>query len=126
MDGRQAYKKAEKDGLVTIKNITFTTCNGAAETEFEDCLRLDLYRCDLFDECGVDLSCSEFHGNGKWSDRVRKAFLNQGKLWDSDIEKRTEYVVANCVFENPSKALNQYKRNSIDALVSSLELLVQN
>ena len=124
--GRQAYEAAESDGLVTIKNNTFITCNGSQNTEFEDCLELALYRNDLLNEFGVDLDCPEFRGNRKWSDRVRQAFLNQGKPWNNGVEARIKYFVAKCVSEKPNEALNQHKRNSIYALVRSLELLVQS
>jgi len=124
--GKQAYEAAERDGLVTIKNNTFITCNGSQNTEFEDCLELELYRNDFLQEFGVDLDCQEFRGNRKWSDRVRQAFLNQGKPWNKGVEAKVKYFVAKCVSENPNEALNAHKRNSIDALVRSLELLVQS
>jgi len=124
--GRKAYDAAVKDGLLSIKTNTFITCNGFPNSEFEDCLDPSLYRQNVLDEFGVNLDCSQFRGKNIWSQRVKKAFLNQGKDWNQGIKSRVKYLVAECVAENPKMALNQHKRNSIDALVLSMERLVQS
>lgn len=124
--GRQAYEAAENDGLLSVKADTFVTCNGSPNAEFEDCLNLDLYQQKVLDEFGVNLNCPQFRGNQKWSNRVRDAFLNQGKLWNKGAESRVKYLVAECVAKNPKTALNQHKRNSIDALVESMEGLIKS
>ena len=124
--GRQAYEAAEQDGLLSIKTNTFVTCNGSQNTEFEDCLDLNLYQQGLIDEFGVNLDCSQFRSNNKWSDRARSAFLSQGKPWNNGVEARVKYFVAQCVAKNPQDALNPHKRNSIDALVCSLDNLVKS
>jgi predicted ATP-dependent endonuclease of OLD family len=124
--GRQAYETAEQDGLVSIKTNTFVTCNGSQNTEFEDCLDLNLYQQGLIDEFGVNLNCSEFRNNAKWSDRARAAFLSQGKLWNNGVEARVKYFIAQCVAKKPQDALNPHKRNSIDALVCCLDNLVKS
>ncbi len=123
--GRQAYEAAEKDGLLSIKTNTFITCNGSPNAEFEDCLNINLYKQKISDTFGVDLSCTQFKGNMKWSDRVRASFLDQGKLWNNGIESKVKYLVAECVSVNPDNALNIHKRNSIDALVKNLETLIK-
>lgn len=124
--GRKAYEDSEADGLLDIKTNTFVNCNGSANSEFEDCLDSRLYEGRVFDDFGVDLNCPEFKGSKKWSDRVRQAFLSQGKPWNNRVESRVKYTVAECVKNNPAGALNQHKRNSIDALVLSLEAMVRS
>ena len=119
--GRKAYDKAESDGILTNKNNTFVTCNGAQNTEFEDCLNLDVYNAAVIDEFGVDLHQSAFKSKLKWSDRVRDAFLNDGKRWNDRVESRVKSIVATAVKASPKCALNQHKRNSIDSLVQSIE-----
>jgi hypothetical protein len=66
----------------------------------------------------------QFRSNLKWSDRVRNTFLDQGKLWNKSVESRVKYLVAQCILNKPDIALNQHKRNSIDALVNNLEDLI--
>lgn len=124
--GRGAFQKAEKEKLLSIKNNTFVTCNGSTNSEFEDCLNISSYAKEILDEFGVDLNTNAFRGKGKWSDRVRNMFLKDGKPWSDNVESRVKYAVAKAVKKSPSAALNGHKRNSIDALVRSLESLLES
>lgn len=124
--GRDAFQKAEKDKLLSIKNNTFVTCNGSTNSEFEDCLNISSYAKEVLDEFGVDLNTNAFRGKGKWSDRVRNMFLKDGKPWSDNVESRVKYAVAKAVKKSPNAALNDHKRNSIDALVRSLESLLES
>lgn len=123
--GIDAYQKAEKDSLISIAHCTFITCNGMSEAEFEDCLNLDVYTATILNEQGVDLSSGKFRGNGKWSQRLRTTFLDQGKPFTDALLMKSKYLVAAAVARNPKEALNEHKRNSIDAVVSSLERLIK-
>ena len=122
--GREAFKKSEKDGLLSIKNNTFVICNGATDTEFEDCLNISIYENEIRDRFGVSIDTSNFKNNKKWSERMKNVFLAQGKLWSQEVESQVKHVVAETVKLKPSEALNEHKRNSVDALVKSLESLV--
>ena len=122
--GRSAYDKAELDGIITNKKNTFVTCNGAQNTEFEDCLNLEVYRNRIFEEFGVDLSQPEFRCNKKWSDRVKSVFIKNGKRWSDTVESQVKYAVASAVKTSPINALNEHKRNSIDALIANIEKLL--
>lgn len=124
--GRKAYEDSERDGLLDIKSNTFVNCNGSQNSEFEDCLDPSSYKDKVFEKYGVNLDCREFRCNNKWSDRVRQAFLSQGKQWNNSVESRVKHTVANCVKSKPDGALNPHKRNSIDALVASLEAIIGN
>lgn len=124
--GRGAFQKAEKEKLLSIKNNTFVTCNGSTNSEFEDCLNISSYAKEILDEFGVDLNTNAFRGKGKWSDRVRNMFLKDGKPWSDNVESRVKYAVAKAVKKSPNAALNDHKRNSIDALVRSLESLLES
>lgn len=124
--GRAAYDKAEKDSLIGTANSTFVTCNGMAEAEFEDCIELSVYKDIVLAEQGVDLTSTKFRGNGKWSSRLRSTFLDQGKHFSDGMAAKTKYLVASSVARNPKTALNMHKRNSIDALVASLERMLKS
>lgn len=122
--GRQAYNKAETHSLLSMKDTTFIKCNGNNDSEFEDCLNLNLYK-DLIDtEFGVNLNTNKFKTNKIWSERVKNCFLNAGKQWNEKIENKVKYTIANAVRENPSNALNPHKRNSIDSLINNLEKII--
>ena len=119
--GRTAYQKAIDSGELEIKDSTFINCNGMTDSEFEDCLDVAVYKETLENKYGVNLSASEFRNNNKWSDRIAKVFQTQGKLWNDNIEAQVKHKVALNVVKNPNNALSQHKRNSIDALVETLE-----
>ena len=50
--------------------------------------------------------------------------MSQGKQWGDAIEKRVKLVVAEELPSDPTIALDQNKRSSIDALVTALEALI--
>ncbi|MBY6239243.1 AAA family ATPase [Vibrio harveyi] len=122
--GRTAYEKAESENLITQKNNTFVNCNGSPQSEFEDCLDISVYKEAVFNTFGVDLDSPKFKNNKKWSDRAKNVFLDQGKIWNDRTESRLKLTVAEAVSMDPLNALNKHKRNSIDALVNSLEYML--
>ncbi len=124
--GRDAFDKAEASGLASIKTNTFITCNGATNSELEDCLDVSVYEDALLEEFGVTIRSPKFRSNKKWSDRAKAVFIDQGKPWNKKVESKVKYIVANSVKNNPAIALNEHKRNSIDALVLSLESQIKS
>jgi putative ATP-dependent endonuclease of OLD family len=123
--GQKAYKKAEKESLISAANCTFISCSDMKEAEFEDCLNLAIYRDAILNELGVDLNSNKFRSNRKWSDRIRETFLAQGKLFDDELLMKAKDLVAAATAKNPRDALNEHKRNSIDAIVSGLERMIK-
>lgn len=123
--GLKAYKKAERESLISAANCTFIGCSGMKEAEFEDCLNLGIYRDAILNELGVDLNSKKFRSNLKWSDRIRATFREQGKLFDDDLLMKVKDLVAAATVKNPRDALNEHKRNSIDAMVSGLERMIK-
>lgn len=122
--GRRSGQEAEIQGLLNTRNTTYTICNGSPNAEFEDCLEKTAYAGAILSEFGVDLNVTEFRGNKKWSDRVADCFRSQGKQWNDTMEKRVKLCVAESLLADPAVALNQYKRSSIDALVTALNSLI--
>jgi predicted ATP-dependent endonuclease of OLD family len=123
--GRQSYDRANKEGLVTVRNCTMLNCLGMSNSEFEDCLEVSVYKQKIYDEFGVDLGHSKFRGNLKWSERMKTVFMIQGKPWNERLEHNVKRVVSECVAEKPEESLNIHKRNSLDALVLALESQVK-
>lgn len=118
--GRKAFESAKREGLISVKNCTFITCQGMQNSEFEDCLDPKIYKENILEEYGVSLDCPEFKSGNKWSDRVQAAFIRQGKLWNDKQEMETKALVAECVATSPKRALHTHKRGPIDSLVESL------
>lgn len=118
--GKKAFSNAEKDDLLDLKSCTFITCPGMPESEFEDCINVDIYQSSIKENFGVTLG-TLFKGNKKWSERMMEVFHKQGKIWNDKIEKEVKRVVAECIAKKPKKALNSHKRASIDSLINNLE-----
>lgn len=124
--GRKAYEKAEKDSLVTISDCTMVNCAGMDNSEFEDCIDLEIYKDDVLKMFGVDLSSNTFRNRNKWSDRLKATFKAQGKPWRDRLLSQVKDVVSRAVEKAPEKALNTHKRSSIDALVVALERTIKD
>lgn len=122
--GRMAGFEAEKQGLLEVKNTTYTVCNGSPNAELEDCYEKSSYMNVIEEKFGVNLNVSEFRNNQKWSDRIAQCFKSQGKQWNSSIEKKVKLLVANAIPNISERALNKNKRSSIDALVIALEKIL--
>ena len=122
--GRHAGSEAERQGLLDVRNVTYAICNGSPNAEIEDCYNKAVYENAILNEFGVNINVAEFRGNEKWSDRIAGCFLSQGKLWNDAMEKRVKLVVANEISEEVDTVLNEHKRSSMDALVTSLETLL--
>ena len=118
--GLSASERAERDGLLLLADVNFTTCDGQKESEFEDMLDENLYATMLLNRYGVSTLSPKFKGNSKWSDRLRETFKHQGKPWSDHIEAEVKAKVAELVEATPAAALNAHKRNSFDALVQAL------
>ena len=122
--GRHAGSEAERQGLLDVRNVTYAICNGSPNAEIEDCYNKAVYENAILNEFGVNINVAEFRGNKKWSDRIAGCFLSQGKLWNDAMEKRVKLVVANEISVEVDTVLNEHKRSSMDALVTSLETLL--
>jgi putative ATP-dependent endonuclease of OLD family len=119
--GLDALKKAEMEGLVTLADATFATCDGMKDSEIEDLYDENLYSRMLLNKYGVSTMSPKFKGNLKWSDRLRETFKHQGKPWSDGIEMKVKADVSELVEANPAGALNSHRRPPIDALIQALE-----
>lgn len=120
--GLKASNKAEQDGLLTMADVHFSTCNGLKEAEIEDLYDEGLYSAMLLNKYGVSTQSPKFKGAGKWSDRLREAFKHQGKPWSDQIEARVKADVAELASANASTALNAHRKGCVEALVAALEM----
>lgn len=122
--GIDSYTKAINEKYLKIKDLTLINCPGMPESEFEDCLNKEIYEAEILTEFGVNINCGEFRNNKKWSDRIKQCFQTQGKPWNDSIEAKVKETVANSISKDVANSLNQHKRNSIDALIISIESLL--
>jgi hypothetical protein len=119
--GKKSFDGARNDGLLVDADCNFTICNGMTEAEMEDIYDAGAYVAKVEQAYNVTLGVPAFHSNKKWSDRMRDAFLGQGKQWTDRVKGEVKSLVANAVAAAPAAALNQHKRGSFDGLVKALE-----
>lgn len=127
--GRQAIEKAINNNLLKESQYKYTTCPGSKDSEFEDCLKKDIYEDIIRSEFGVDINAKGFRTREKWSDRMRDTFVFYGKSWDDTIEKKVKYLVADAIpekIDNLSDVLIEQKSGFIDGIVLSLEKMIDN
>jgi hypothetical protein len=94
-----------------------------AVSEIEDLYNLELYQAFIENQYAVTLSAKNLGNVGVWSERVKRQFISQGKIWSEDgsTEAKLKSEIANLVVSHPEKALAQHRRSSFDALVAALE-----
>jgi putative ATP-dependent endonuclease of OLD family len=119
--GHSAFEKANGDGLLEIADVHFSRCNGFREAEMEDLYDENLYTTMLQNRYGVSTLNPKFKGPGKWSDRLREVFKNQGKPWSDQIKARLKADVVELVENNAQSALSVHRKSCFDALISALE-----
>ncbi|MET0066217.1 MAG: AAA family ATPase [Candidatus Thiodiazotropha sp.] len=124
--GRKAFEKASNDSLLDLPGCTMITCKGMVDSEFEDCVAMNCYDDAVLRNYGVNLKTPVFKGNKKWSERLKSAFMDQGKPWNEGILRRVKATVAEEVSKKSNDCLNGHKRNSIDTLIIALENVVRS
>lgn len=125
--GIEAADKAIANGLLKMSEIKHTICNGAPEAEFEDCLKKQVYEKVISDNFGININCSEFNGNDKWSERMRRTFLAQGSRWTDKIAQDVKMAVARAIPENGEIAdlIIKQKSGFITGLVNAIENMLE-
>ena len=90
--------------------------------EFEDSIAINIYRQAVIDKYDVDLDTGKMKNKSKvWSENVKEIFNDAGKIWNEDVEKDIKYLVASCVNNNATNAVDDSKCKVINKLVSIIE-----
>jgi putative ATP-dependent endonuclease of OLD family len=121
-DGRNAVKGAVLKGVLEEPDYNLASCPGMHDSEVEDLISLDYY-VDLVREAyGVNLDQLSFRrGVQKWSDRVKEVFQASGKIWDKQTKIGLKGKIADVVAKHGVACLDKHRRDSVDALIQSLE-----
>lgn len=125
--GLTAARKAIDSGLLKPAELRHTSCLGARESEFEDCLKPTIYADTIKEKYNVDLSSRFFRGNEKWSVRMCRTFTNQGCNWNDEMEGKVKFDVASAISSkgNIEDILISEKSGFIVALARSIETMIK-
>lgn len=129
--GLTAADKATGRGLLKPSEIKHTVCMGSKESEFEDCLKAAVYAETIKEKYNVDVACTAFRGNEKWSVRMDRTFMSQGTVWSEVVEGMVKFDVASAIPANLSRAdldniLIPQKSGFIASLASAIETMLKN
>jgi predicted ATP-dependent endonuclease of OLD family len=122
--GRGALNKAKERGLLSETNYKVASSIGSQDSEFEDCLRKEVYESILKERFDIDLNSKFFKSKKKWSERMRDTRTSQGGAWSDDLEKEIKMCVANSLpnrITNINKVIIQEKSGFLVALVGAVE-----
>ena len=124
--GRKGIEDAELKGILKTNEYILSFCRGMKNSELEDLIDISAYKQLIIDDYGVDLNIPAFKNTkSQWSDRVRELFRLNGKLWCDKLESEIKYKVAKSAAELKLASLNVHKSNSIDSLVSTIEIILE-
>jgi hypothetical protein len=118
--GREAFKIAEREGLIIEADATFSTRLGVTEAEIEDLYDVALYQALMIADYGVSLEVPRFKSRKKWSERMDEVFRTQGKSWDDEVKRELKAKIARLVVATPGIAVNPHQRSVLEALAQSL------
>ena len=124
--GRDAFDKAQADGLCSLADTTFTMCQGCTDSEFEDTISVNVYKDRISTDYDINLDNPAFRGNEKWSTRIKRVFTAHGKPCTDTTLGKIKNLVAQCVHEDPEHALHLHKSDSIVAAIAALENRVKS
>lgn len=125
--GKDAYEDAKSKNLIDLSKVTFATCTGKIESELEDLIIPDIYLNRLNQEFGTNIDNTKFNSMKKWSDQLKQLFLDEGKLWNKDIEDNVKTIVAEEFCKNielGNEVFIDYRKMPIDSFVSNIKKVI--
>lgn len=128
-EGRKALDRAMKQGLLTETEYKLTVCPGSKDSEFEDCLKKEVYQDVLNAKYDIRLEGPEFRNSGKWSDRVKAARIKYGGRWTDTVESQVKIDVAEAIPERINEidaVLIKNKSGFIWGIAGLLEKMLMN
>jgi putative ATP-dependent endonuclease of the OLD family len=118
--GRKAFDDAAKQGLISNKEVHFSSVPGRAEAEMEDLYSEALYEEYLNSSFGVSIRHPKFSGGKKWSERLRLVFETIGKNWNDSVKETVKRNIAELASRAPTSALEPGRAGPITSLTEAL------
>lgn len=127
-EGTTAIQRALENEVLAHKDYTLLKSRGKDESELEDLIDPKLYKDAILKEFDINIT-KRYPGLNikriKWSNKMKKIFEANGKLFDSDTEKKLKSLVATCVDQNPKKAFLSINKPVVDSIILSLKRLLK-
>ena len=119
----QACKHAMQYTHLTEKFITFAIAKGLKESELEDLFDISYYNDEILYMFNINLKDNSVFKKQKfkWSDRVKRVFMDNSKPYTSDTEKQLKNLVTDTLIKQKNDTLYKHQSKSITDLISALE-----
>lgn len=120
--------KLTASGIIEEKDITMVTCADMKKSEIEDMINIDTYNQFILDSYAVDLKSSPKFNEKKneWSVRIKNAFMDQGQIYNQEIEDRIKEEIASIVESMGAVVLYPHRRNWLLALGRGIKNKLSN
>ncbi len=120
--GKKAINDARSKNILKDSEYVLSSCLGRQTSEIEDLILISAYKQVIIEDYGVNLEVPHFKDNKtKWSDRVKKLFKSNGKLWNDKIEVEIKQKISKQAASLGLSSLDSHKISSIDSLVLTIE-----
>ena len=116
-----AYERAQKNGLLDVADVNFTSMIGMNEAELEDLYDPAVYRAAFSAHFGVDPTAKVQGRRRKWSEQTEARFKIAGKPWNDGVKSKVKGWLSEFA---KSRVQDIFVRNSdalLDSFVSNLE-----
>ena len=118
--GREMYKRAESEKILSAKDVNFARCGGKTESELEDLYSEQVYDDILLNECGKTLALRGRDKRKKWAERVRNLLGRTGKPYDGATMRAIKMRVSKAAGGLGWSAIHPSKRGPLESLANSL------
>lgn len=119
--GRNEVESALEKGVLLETEYTLIRCPEKANSELEDLLSAHAWLPAVSDAFGLVVKPEDFDGHQKWTDRVKRVFQQQGKMWTKKTEQRLKIIVSETAAELGLSSLSAQNKSVFDTLVAVLE-----
>lgn len=119
-EGHLAFEKANKEGLLGVRDVNFTKMPGMAEAEFEDLYDVNVYRDPFYEKFGVDILTKIPGKKKKWSLRTEEKFKISGKPWSGAIKAEVKSWLLAFAVDRVDEIFVQHAGQLIDAFTENL------
>ena len=128
-EAQKAIRTAETENVVGEYIVKYTSNAVMKESEFEDCIKPEVYASEMQGKFSVDMLHTRVSRRMKWSEWIENVFREQGAHWREDSKKVAKQIVADAIpqqIATPDEVLDTERSGFMTALVVALEKMLDN
>jgi len=120
--GRKAVEKAINDKVLNSSNVNLCTVRNLEEAELEDIYNKKVYGTPFVEKFGVDPRKKlKPKPKKKWSNVMKKLFIDAGKPWDDGVKREIKNWLANFAAKHAETILKEELCNPLENFIETVE-----